>query len=300
MSREVTATAPAKVNLSLGVGPVRDDGYHPLATVYQAVGVYDDVTVRAADRTTLSITGEGVDVSDVPADETNLALRAALLLAARHGIGDGVQMSIRKRIPVAGGLAGGSTDAAAALVACDALWGTRTPREEMASIAAGVGSDVPFCLVGGTAVGSGRGEAVTPAMTRGGYWWVLAVADDGLSTPAVYREFDKMHARVPTPDPEVPGRLMAALRAGDVEKLGRSLSNDLQRAAFRLRPELEALVGRGLEATAHGALVSGSGPTCLFLAENEAHAAQVRDRLAGSVPRLLCAPAPVPGAHVIR
>jgi 4-diphosphocytidyl-2-C-methyl-D-erythritol kinase len=300
MSREVTATAPAKVNLSLGVGPVRDDGYHPLATVYQAVGVYDDVTVRSADRTTVSVTGEGVDVSDVPDDETNLALRAALLLAARHGIGDGVQMSIRKRIPVAGGLAGGSTDAAAALVACDALWGTRTPREEMAAIAARVGSDVPFCLVGGTAVGSGRGEAVTPAMTRGGYWWVLAVADDGLSTPAVYREFDRMHARVPAPDPEIPDPLMAALRAGDVEKLGRSLSNDLQRAAFRLRPELEELVGRGLEATAHGALVSGSGPTCLFLAESEAHAAQVRDRLAGSVPRLLCAPAPVHGAHVIR
>jgi 4-diphosphocytidyl-2-C-methyl-D-erythritol kinase len=300
MKGEVVVAAPAKINLCLGVGPVRGDGYHPLATVYQAIGLYDEITVRPAREQSLTVVGEDVDVSGVPTDETNLALRAASALALRHGIDDGVEMLIRKRIPVAGGLAGGSADAAGALVACDALWGTDTPREELLEIAAGLGSDVPFCVVGGTALGSGRGELVSPAMTRGRYWWVLALTDDGLSTPAVYREFDRMHAHAPAPEPEVPNELMAALRSGDIELLGKALTNDLQPAAFGLRPELEELVEVGLRGSAHGALVSGSGPTCVFLAESESHAVEVRNSLFGSVPKLLHAPGPVPGARVIR
>ena len=300
MRREVVVAAPAKINLCLGVGPLRGDGYHPLATVYQAIGLYDEITVRPSQEQSLTVVGEDVDVSDVPTDESNLALQAASLLALRHGLDDGVEMVIRKRIPVAGGLAGGSADAAGALVACDALWGTETPREELLALAAELGSDVPFCLVGGTAVGTGRGELVSPAMTRGKYWWVLALADDGLSTPAVYREFDRLHARSPAPEPEVPTELMAALRSGDVELLGKALTNDLQPAAFRLRPELEELLELGVQGSAHGALISGSGPTCLFLAENETHATKVRGWLWNSVPRLLCAPGPVPGARVIR
>lgn len=300
MRREVVVAAPAKINLSLGVGPVRSDGFHPLATVYQAIGLYDEITVRTADEQSLTVSGEDIDVSDVPTDESNLALQAASLLALHHRRDDAVEMTIRKRIPVAGGLAGGSADAAGALVACEALWGTETPREELLELAADIGSDVPFCLVGGTAIGTGRGEVVTPAMTRGKYWWVLALAEGGLPTPAVYREFDRLHASAPAPEPEVPTELMAALRSGDVELLGKALTNDLQAAAFGLRPELEELLALGIQGSAHGALVSGSGPTCLFLAENETHATQVRGWLWNSVPKLVYAPGPVPGARVIR
>jgi 4-diphosphocytidyl-2-C-methyl-D-erythritol kinase len=300
MSREVVVAAPAKINLSLGVGPVRADGYHPLATVYQAIGLYDEVTVRPAAEQSLTVIGEHVDVSDVPTDESNLALRAAALLALRHGRDDAVEMTIRKRIPVAGGMAGGSVDAAGALVACDELWGLETPREELLGLAAELGSDVPFCLVGGTAIGTGRGEVVTPAMTRGRYWWVVAVAGEGLSTAAVYREFDRLHAAAPTPQPTVPTELMAALRSGDVEMLGKAVSNDLQPAALGLRPELEELLARGVRGSAHATMVSGSGPTCLFLAESETHATQVRGWLWDSAAKVLCAPGPVPGARVIR
>ncbi len=300
MKDQVVVSAPAKINLSLGVGPVREDGFHALATVYQAIGLYDEITVRPAAATSLSVVGEGVDVSDVPTDASNLAWRAAELLAARHGMDEGVEMVILKRIPTAGGMAGGSTDAAGALVACDALWETNTPREELMAIAAELGSDVPFCLVGGTAIGTGRGEVVMPAMSRGSYWWVVALPEDGLSTPAVYREFDRLHETHVVGEPEIPTELMAALRSGDVASLGQALSNDLQPAAFSLRPELEALVAHGLEGSARGALVSGSGPTCLFLAENHQHATQLCDWLADAAPGVLLAPGPVPGVRVIR
>lgn len=304
MRHEVVVAAPAKINLALGVGALRRDGYHPLATVYQAIGLTDEITARpsAQGEFTVSVVGaELVDVSGVPQDSTNLAVRAARLLAARHGITDGVELVILKRVPVAGGMAGGSTDGAAALVACDALWGTGTPREEMLAIAAQLGSDVPFCLVGGTAIGTGRGEVVAPAMTRGSYRWVIALADGGLSTPAVYREFDRMHASREVPDPTVPDDLMAALRSGDVERLGAALTNDLQAPALRLRPDLQKVLTAGLESSAHGAMVSGSGPTCLFLAEDETHASQIEDGLRSmGVTALLDAPGPVPGARVIR
>jgi 4-diphosphocytidyl-2-C-methyl-D-erythritol kinase len=300
MKREVTVRAPAKINLSLGVGPARADGYHPLATVYQAIGLYDDIRVRPSPRDVLRVTGVGVDVSDVPRDASNLAMRAAHLLAAHHGLDEPVDMRILKRIPVAGGMAGGSTDAAGALVACDALWETRTPREELMSLAAELGSDVPFCLVGGTAIGSGRGELVAPAMTRGTYWWVIAPGKAGLSTAQVYAEFDRLHASSPADVPEIPDELMSALRTGDIEALGASLSNDLQPAALRLRPELGDLMAFGVQGSAHGAIVSGSGPTVVFLAENETHATQVRGWLWSESPDLPYAPGPVPGASVIR
>lgn len=296
----VVVAAPAKVNLSLRVGPPRADGFHPLATVYQAIGLYDEIVVRPAADRTLSVVADGVDVSDVPEDGTNLALRAADALAAHHALDEGVTMTIRKRIPVAGGMAGGSADAAGALVACDALWGTSTRPEELRAIAATLGSDVPFCLVGGTALGTGRGEVVTPAMSRGRYWWVVAVADDGLSTPQVYGELDRLRDRGAAVEPETPDGLMAALMSGDVARVGEHLDNDLQRAAVSLRPELADLLDAGLEASARGALVSGSGPTCLFLAEDEGHALRVRDELAETLTTVLVAPGPVPGARVIR
>ena len=300
MSAEVRVSAPAKINLCLGVGEVRPDGYHPLATVYQAVALYDEVVLRPATRDQLTVSGDGVDVSDVPTDETNLALRAVHLLARHHDRELPVSVHVRKRIPVAGGLAGGSTDAAAALVGADALFELRTPRHELLELGARLGSDVPFCLVGGTAIGSGRGEQVTPVMTRGDYWWVIVPDAAGLSTPAVYAEFDRLHEGRPVSEPEVADELLAALRAGDPERLGASLSNDLQPATLSFRPDLGDLLRAGAESAACGALVSGSGPTTVFLCDSPESAAQV-DRVlqhdCGSAPAVIVK-GPAHGARV--
>jgi 4-diphosphocytidyl-2-C-methyl-D-erythritol kinase len=299
--KRVVVSAPAKVNLCLGVGAVRADGYHPLATVYQAIGLYDQVTVQRDDGWSLSVTGhERIPVEQVPVDESNIAVRAALLLAEHHGIDPDVSIAIDKGIPVAGGMAGGSADGAGTLLACDTLWGLRTPRPELLELAAELGSDVPFALMGGTAIGSGRGELVTAAMTRGEYWWVVLEAEVGLSTPSVYREFDLMNRGTFVPDPEIPDVLLEALRRGDIEAVGAALCNDLQRAAVKLRPELEEALGHGLRESAHGALISGSGPSCVFLCEGRAHAMQVAGALNSyKLGPVSFAPGPVPGARVV-
>lgn len=301
---EVRVSTPAKINLCLGVGPVRADGYHPLATVYQAVGLYDEVVLRPADAEQLTVSGEGVDVGQVPLDSANLVLRAVRLLAEHHGLDLVVAAHVRKRIPVAGGLAGGSTDAAAALVAADSLFELRTPRPELMTLAAHLGSDVPFCLLGGTAMGSGRGEQVTPVMTRGQYWWLLVTDPGGLSTPDVYARFDRLEAdrlaRGALPDPEVPDELLAALRAGHPARLGAALSNDLEEASLSFRPDLADRLLAGRRAGALGALVSGSGPTTVYLCEGPAHAEEVDDVLqevCGTPPGLVV-PGPVHGARV--
>lgn len=299
--RELVVCAPAKINLSLGVGRLRADGFHSLATVYQAIGLYDQVAARRADEFTLVVEGEArLSISEVPTDGSNLAMKAARLLAAQHEIEGGVHLTITKGIPVAGGMAGGSADAAATLVACDALWGTSTPRAEMLELAAELGSDVPFSLVGGTAIGTGRGETVTPAMARGSHWWVVLESEQGLSTPEVYQEFDRTCADDRPAELTVPDALMAALRSGNVEELGAALSNDLQPAALRLRPELEQSLDYGLEGSAHGAILSGSGPSCLFLCEGRAHATQVAGWLKGyGLGPVSFAPGPVPGARMV-
>ena len=299
MSAPVTVAAPAKINLQLGVGPARPDGFHTLATVYQAIGLYDEVTVVPDTTTTLTVVGEGVDTSDVPTDSTNLAVRAAEVLRSHAGLEAAVEITIRKRIPVMGGMAGGSTDAAAALLACDVLWGLGTPREELLSMAAELGSDVPFCLVGGTATGAGRGELVHPIEDAGAYWWVVALSERGLSTPAVFAEFDRRHEHAVVPEPEVSGELVAALADGDAARLGGALLNDLEAPALTLRPDLAALLDLGGRPPALGALLSGSGPTCLFLAVDEADATKSRDvrRDHGTTARV--ARGPVPGAHVV-
>lgn len=296
----VTVRVPAKINLCLRVGPVRPDGFHGLATVYQAIGLYDEVKARPASdgAVTVRVTGEGHET--VPVDSTNLAVQAALLLAKRYEVSDGVALSIHKTIAVAGGLGGGSADAAGALLACDALWGLHASRESLISIAAELGSDVPFPLVGGTAVGTGRGEAVSRVLARGGYEWILAYADGGLSTPRVFAEFDKINGSS-VPSPEVPERLMAALRSGDAYALGSALENDLQAAAMRLRPSLRQTIAIGEESGALGAIVSGSGPTCAFLAADADHAIDLAVALSGSgtcrvVQR---ATGPVAGARIV-
>jgi 4-diphosphocytidyl-2-C-methyl-D-erythritol kinase len=300
MTVAVTVTAPAKVNLCRGVGARRPDGFHPLATVYQAIGLYDDVTVSEADDVSVQVRADArLSVADVPTDESNIAVRAARLLARHHGVERGARILLDKGIPVAGGMAGGSADGAATLLACDTLWRLGTPQHELAALAAELGSDVPFALVGGTAIGSGRGEMVTPLMTRGTYWWVVLESARGLSTPAVYREFDAMHDGEPPGDPEIPDALLQALRGHDVADLGAVLSNDLQPAALRLRPELADALALGLAHTAYGAVLSGSGPSCLFLCEGRSHAERVAKGLdtAGLGP-VSFAPGPVHGARV--
>lgn len=300
--RVVTASAPAKINLHLGVGPVRPDGFHPLATVYQAIGIRDRVTVRPAAAYEVEVAGDSrLALDDVPADPTNITVRAARLLAERHGVEDAVAIQIDKQIPVAGGMAGGSADAAATLLACDALWGLGCDRDTLLTLAAELGSDVPFALVGGTALGTGRGENVVPAMVRGDYWWVVLESAKGLSTPEVYREFDVLHAGQQIAEPEMPEVLMEALRNHDVQTLGQSLCNDLEEAALRLRPDLEDVLSRGFAASALGALLSGSGPSCLFLCSGRQHAAQVSGLLGDTgLGPVTVARGPAPGARVER
>jgi len=288
----VTARVPAKVNLQLSVGPLREDGYHDLVTVFHAVSLFDEVTVTRADRTSVLVTGEGGPA--VPLGPANLAVRAAVALAratGRRGRGaGGVKIEIRKRIPVAAGLAGGSADAAAALVACNELWQTGLSTAELAEIGARVGSDVPFSLAGGTAVGLGRGERLTTALVSGSYQWVLAFGTTGLSTPDVYAACDRLRASrrtkdgqpVAVPEPQLSTRLMAALRSGDPAAVGPLLTNDLQPAALSLQPLLRRALQAGREHGALGAIVSGSGPTCAFLASSAEAARELAVAVTGA------------------
>jgi 4-diphosphocytidyl-2-C-methyl-D-erythritol kinase len=300
-SGPVRVRVPAKINLHLAVGPVRPDGYHEVTTVYHAISLHDEVTARRGDQLTLTMEGEGAGV--LPLDESNLVLRAARALAAETGVPAHARLHLRKQIPVAAGLAGGSADAAAALVACDALWGTGRSRDELAGIAGRVGSDVPFLVHGGTALGTGRGETVSPVLARSTTWhWVVAIADGGLSTPAVYQELDRMRATGAAEPPLGPAdELLAALRQRDPAVLAGALGNDLQCAALSLRPALAATLAAGRRAGGLAGLVSGSGPTCVFLAKSAAHAATLATELTdgGTCRSALVATGPVAGARVV-
>jgi 4-diphosphocytidyl-2-C-methyl-D-erythritol kinase len=269
----VTVRVPAKVNLYLGVGARRPDGYHELANVFQAVSLYDEVA--AAPGPGVSVRVEGEFAAGVPTDSSNLAARAAALLAKKTGADPAVRLTITKSIPVEGGMAGGSADAAGALLACDALWGTNLSREELIELAAVLGADVPFALTGGTALGTERGDRLTSVLARGSYHWVLAFADGGLSTAAVYAEIDRLRADRVLPEPKTPESLMSALRAGDANALGHVLENDLTRAAIKLRPQLSRTLDAGRELGVLGAVISGSGPTTAFLCKSDEDAIRV-------------------------
>jgi len=278
---------------------MRPDGYHDLHTVFQALSLHDEVSVVPAD--TLAVRVSGADAAAVPTDSTNLAWRAAELLARRAGRAPDIAITITKGIPVAGGMAGGSADAAATLVALDALWGLGTSREELDELAAQLGSDVPFCLHGGTAIGTGRGEQLVPILARGTFHWVLALAKDGLSTPVVFRELDRLRA---DGDPHRVGdtdALLAALASGDPHELAPLLGNDMQAAALSLNPMLRRTLRAGVDAGALAGIVSGSGPTCAFLVADQRAAVAVSAELAGAgVCRTVrVASGPVPGARVV-
>ncbi len=297
--RTVTVRAPAKVNLELRVGPRRDDGYHDLATIYMAVGLYDEVSVSPAPE--WAVTVSGPYAGDVPTDAGNLAVRAGRLLAERCERADAAAVHITKDIPVAGGMAGGSADAAATLVALDVLWGVHQDRDALGVMAAELGSDVPFSLHGGIAMGSGRGEQLAPVLARGTYHWVFAVAEQGLSTPEVYAACDRLRGEEPVGAADVSSDMMTALRSGDPAALGHALANDLQEAAISLQPPLREVLDAGLEFGALGGIVSGSGPTVAFLTSSPEHALDLCVALtaSGVAREVKRAKGPVHGAAVV-
>jgi 4-diphosphocytidyl-2-C-methyl-D-erythritol kinase len=302
----VTVRVPGKLNLYLGVGDLRDDGYHELTTVFHAVSLFDEITVRNADVLSLESSGEGFseDGALLPLDHRNLAWRAAELMADHVGRAPDVAISMEKSIPVAGGMAGGSADAAAVLVAMNALWELGVPRRDLHALGAELGSDVPFALHGGTALGTGRGEQLATVLARNTFHWVLAFADSGLSTPKVFAEIDRLRADTTREQPlrlEDPEPLLAALASGDPLELAPLLGNDLQPAALSLDAGLRRTLRAGVDAGALAGIVSGSGPTCAFLCSSAAAAIDVGVQLAGAgVCRTVrAASGPVHGARVV-
>ncbi len=298
----VTVRVPAKVNLQLSVGPREANGYHNLVSVFQAVSLFDDVTITKSHEgsgVTISVTGE--QTHGVPEDGSNLAVKAALLIAERFDFDANVHIEVKKSIPVAGGMAGGSADAAATLVAMDALFKLEATREELLELGSQLGSDVPFMIAGGTAVGTGRGDQLTAALSRGPYHWVFALSSVGLSTPAVYAECDRMRAELEVAPPKVSDLLMQALLSGDPAQVGAALSNDLQNPACSLRPALSLVLEVGRDYGALGAIVSGSGPTVAFLVADEEAGLDLAVALtaSGVVGSVARATGPVHGARVI-
>ena len=301
-SRGVTARVPAKVNLQLSVGPLGADGFHEVTTVFQAISLFDDVTVATADK------GEGIKISitgqtsgGVPADNSNLAVKAAQLMIKNYDLPEDLVIKLKKEIPVAGGMAGGSADAAGVIVGLDSLFELGLSRDVMESVGSKIGSDVPFSICGGVAIGTGRGDQITPALAKGSYNWVLALSGQGLATPSVYQECDRLREGLSIAPPVVSEPLMQALRAGDAKALGKALTNELQPAACSLRPALKLVLDVGVDYGALGGIVSGSGPTVAFLVSDDEHAMDLTVALSSSgvVSSVVRASGPTNGARII-
>ncbi len=302
--RLVQARAPGKINVFLEVGTLGADGYHEIATAYQAVSLYEEVRASHASDFSVSFTGS-VDLTGLRTDGSNLAIRAASMLARKTGYREGVRLEIEKNVPVAGGMGGGSADAAATLVACDALWGTGLSKEDLLDLAARLGPDVPFALTGGTAIGTGRGDQLSAALAKGQFNWVLVISDQLLRTPEVYEELDRhreRHVLDISParmQPQVEANVLQALRAGDAHLLGESLHNDLQAAALHLAPELAGILELGEENGAIAGIVSGSGPTIAFLASDLDGALELQVALSAARMNAVRVTAPVHGARIV-
>ena len=299
-NKSVTLKVPAKINLQLSVGPLKSDGYHELATVFQAVSLYDEVKISKAasgSGITLKISG----AKDLPTDSTNLAWKAAEIMANRFGCGTDLEIQIKKEIPVAGGMAGGSANAAAVLIGMDALFDLKIARSELMTIGSTLGADVPFAIMGNVAIGRGHGDQLNSVLSRGNYLWVLAFSNQGLSTPAVYKECDRLRTGMNIANPTINDSLLQALASGDAKLLGKSLVNDLQAAACSLKPSLRLILDVGNEYGALGSIVSGSGPTVAFLVSDQDHALDLTVALSGSgvVSNAISVNAPVSGAKII-
>lgn len=314
--REVTASAPGKVNLALRVGAPTADGYHPLATVFEALDLRETVTVRTTRtpgttvETVARLPGGGIDratgelMRAVP-PRSHLAVRAARAMQRLAAAGPwastaaGLAIRVDKRVPVAGGMAGGSADAAATLVACNELWGLGLGPGQLERIGRALGADVPACLTGGIALGTGRGDHMAPLECPGTHHhWVIALAHEGLSTADVFAEFDR--AAQGTAVPAAPTDEELADLTGPARLAGPRLVNDLAAAALSLRPELGGTLSAARTAGALAAIVSGSGPTVAALASSADHADEIAERLAAApaVARVLTTTGPAPGARV--
>jgi 4-diphosphocytidyl-2-C-methyl-D-erythritol kinase len=300
----VHARAPGKINVFLKVGAVMDDGYHDLATAFQAVSLYEDVRATAADDFSVAFTGS-IDTSGLTVGGSNLAIKAARALARATGYTGGVHLEIEKNVPIAGGMGGGSADAAATLLACDTLWGTEVSKEELLRIAATLGADVPFAVTGGTAIGTGRGDRLSPALAKGQFHWVLALAEFGMSTPAVYSELDRhrtRHAQDIFPaqvQPTVDANVLQALRAGDPAMLADTMYNDLQAPALQLVPGLGRVLELGEANGALAGILSGSGPTVAFLVPDQDAGLELQVALSAARLHVVRATGPVHGARII-
>jgi 4-diphosphocytidyl-2-C-methyl-D-erythritol kinase len=293
---------PAKVNLQLAVGPLGNDGFHEVTTVFQAISLFDDVTVEtAAENNGISIQVTGQTSTGVPSDSSNLAVKAATLMIKNYDLPNDINIKLKKEIPVAGGMAGGSADAAGVIVGLDSLFELGLSRDEMEMVGSKIGADVPFSICGGVAIGTGRGDQITPALFKGSYNWVLALSGQGLATPSVYAECDRLREGLSISTPVVSEQLMQALRAGDAKALGKSLSNDLQPAACSLRPALRLVLDVGLDYGALGGIVSGSGPTVAFLVKDDEHAMDLTVALSSSgvISSVVRATGAVAGARII-
>ena len=301
-SRGVIARVPAKVNLQLAVGPLGDDGFHEVTTVFQAISLFDDVTVATApENNGISIQITGQTSTGVPSDNSNLAVKAATLMIKKYDLPNDLNIKLKKEIPVAGGMAGGSADAAGVIVGLDSLFELGLSRDEMEMVGSKIGADVPFSICGGVAIGTGRGDQITPALFKGSYNWVLALSGQGLATPSVYAECDRLREGLSISTPVVSEQLMQALRAGDAKALGKSLSNDLQPAACSLRPALRLVLDVGIDYGALGGIVSGSGPTVVFLVKDDEHAMDLTVALSSSgvISSVVRATGAVAGARII-
>ncbi|TQK20053.1 4-diphosphocytidyl-2-C-methyl-D-erythritol kinase [Microbacterium sp. SLBN-154] len=298
----VHVRAPGKLNVFFEVGAVQPDGYHDVASAYQAVSLVEDLWAEHDDDFSLTVSGS-VSVSGVPVDDRNLALRAARLVAAEIGHRGGVRLHIDKHVPVAGGMGGGSADAAAALVACDALWGAELGSSGLHRLARRLGADVPFALMGGTAIGTGRGDQLNRALAKGRFDWVVVTSEDGLSTPEVYGHLDVMRGRsdiAPPPRaPDVDPGVLQALRIGDAVALAAHVRNDLQAAALSLRPDLRDVLELGEGSGALVGIVSGSGPTLAFLAADPESALELQVALSVAGHHALHVHGPVAGARIV-
>lgn len=298
MRKSVEVQVPAKVNLQLSVGPKETDGYHEVVTVFQAISLFDNLKITRSDQ--FDITLEGDFINGVPVDQSNLVSKAVDLMAEKFQIDKNLCIEINKSIPVAGGMAGGSADAAATLLGIDQLFGLGLSKDELSEVARKLGSDVPFMLHGGVAVGRGHGDEITPALSRGNYHWVIALSSNGLATPAVYGECDRLRTGLDIKAPSINDELLQALLTGDSVRVGKALNNDLQAAAISLRPALRLILDTGQEYGALGGIVSGSGPSVAFLVADEDHSLDLAVALtsSGVVGSVARAQGPVVGAKV--